>query len=371
MLLALFLSALPANAPAGAQGSERPGVRDWPMFRGGPQLAGVAYGKLPEKLRVRWKFATQEPITSSAAIAGGRVHVGGDDGYLYALDLASGRLVWKYHAKEMIRSSPTVVDDLVIFGDDIGIMHAVAAKTGELRWKFEAEDQIISSANHEGDRIVFGSYDGNVYCLSVRNGRLLWKFETEGRVHGTPGISEGHVVVAGCDEYLHVIGLVDGKGIAKVSMASVSGASAAIRGSRAFVGTYGSHVLGIDWRASKVAWRFKDPEREFPYMSSAAVTESAVVVGGRDKRLRALDPETGSVLWTFVTKGRVESSPVVVGDRVFFGSLDGILYAVDIATGKERWRFETGAPISASPAVARESLVISDEDGVVYCFGAE
>ena len=75
----------------------------------------------------------------------------------------------------------------------------------------------------------------------------MWKFETGGRVHGTPGISKGHVLAAGCDEFLHVLRLADGKSVTKVSMSSVSGASAAIEGSLAFVGTYGGHILGIDW----------------------------------------------------------------------------------------------------------------------------
>ena len=138
-----------------------------------------------------------------------------------------------------------------------------------------------------------------------------------------------------------------------------------------FVGTYGGTVLGIDWKASRVTWKFADPDREFPFLASAAITDKLVIVAGRDKRLHALDRQTGKPAWTFVTKGRIDSSPVVVGRRVFVGSSDGNLYAVDIETGKETWRFEAGGPISASPAIAGDLLVIGTEDGMIYGFGGD
>lgn len=345
-----------------------PSSSDWPMFRGQPTQTGVAGTELPVDLTVRWRFEAAEAVGSTAAIVGDTVYIGDDMGFVYALDLGSGEVRWKRQAGEVIRSSPTVVGGTVVFGDDEGTLHALDARSGNPQWSFKTEAQIISSTNHDGGRLVFGSYDGSVYCLSAKDGTLLWKHKTEGRVHGTPAIAERHAIVAGCDEYLHVLPLNTPKAARKISMGSVSGASVAIAGAYAYVGTYGGSVLAIEWKTGRVAWRHKDPEREFPVLSSAAVTENAVVVGGRDKRLQALDRKTGKPLWAFVTKGRIDSSPVVVGSRVYVGSYDGNLYAVELATGREVWRFETGAPISASPAVARGVLVVGTEDGVVYCF---
>jgi len=79
-------------------------------------------------------------------------------------------------------------------------------------------------------------------------------------------------------------------------------------------------------RKAQIAWTF-EPQRSQPFYSSAAVTDKLVIVGGRDKLVHALDRAKGKEVWTFPTKGRIDSSPVVVGDRVFVGSLDGNLYA--------------------------------------------
>jgi len=342
--------------------------RDWPMFRGGPKLQGVAASTLPEKLSLRWTLRCGEAVTSSAAIVDGVVYVGSDDGVLYAVDLATGKPRWRHSVEDAIRSSPTVYRGTVYFGDTMGVMHAVDASTGKPRWTFETDGEIVSAANPHGDRLVFGSYDGCIYCLATRSGKQLWKVETAGRVHGTPALSDGRVIAAGCDEDLHVIKLADGTPVPSVSLGSVSGVCAAIDGSMTYIGTYGSNVYGIDWRSSKVVWSFQDPDREFPFMSSAAVGEKIVVLGGRDKYLRALDTATGKEGWALRTRGRIDSSPVIVGDRVFVGSSDGNLYGVELKTGRERWRYETGAPVSASPSVAASSLVVANEDGVLFCF---
>ena len=150
-------------------------------------------------------------------------------------------------------------------------------------------------------------------------------------------------------------------------MGAYVASSAAVRDGRAFVGTFGNEVLGVDLAAGAVRWRYKHPKRQFPFYASPAVAPGVVVIGGRDKMVHALDPDTGQALWTFAAGGRVDSSPVIVGDLVFFGA--GALIALDLATGREAWRFETGASITASPAVASDRLVIGATDGVLYCFG--
>jgi outer membrane protein assembly factor BamB len=363
------ISALFCPGALGFEPTSKP-VSNWPMFRGNPQLTGVANGALSESLELLWKFHAGDVVTSSAAIVDGVVYIGSDPGILYALDLDRGQVRWKFDSKAAIGSSPTVDGDLVFFGNEDGIFHALNLRTGRPKWTFKTGGEIISSANVAADRVVFGSYDGLLYCLAVADGKLLWKHETEGRVHGTPGIQGGMVVMAGCDEHLRVVSLADGGKVRSVPMGGVSGASAALAGEKVFVGTFNNQVLGIDWNAGKIAWTYQHPEKQFPYYSSAAVTDHCVIVGGRDKMVHCLDPQSGRENWAFRTRARVDSSPVIVGKRVYIGSQDGNLYALDIASGREVWRYEIGSPLSASPAIAGEKLVIGSEDGDVYCFGA-
>ena len=342
---------------------------DWLSFRGNPQLTGVATGELPENLELLWTFETGDGIESTAAIAAGTVYVGTLDGYLYAINLENGGLKWKYQTSGEIKSSPTVFSNVVYFGDGMGVFHAVDAQTGEPIWTFEAEAEIISSANVAQDRLLFGSYDQYLYCLSAEDGSLAWKFETEGYVHGTPAIVNGAVVISGCDGYLRSINIADGVEQQKIALGDYVAASPVILNGRAYAGTFGNQVLCAELENSEILWWYEHPERHFPFYASAAVTDDIVVIGGRDKIVHTLKSQTGEPLWTYPAKSRVDSSPVIVGERVFFGTVGGELVALNLDSGEKVWEFVIGAAIIASPSVVTGKLVIGADDGRIYCFG--
>jgi outer membrane protein assembly factor BamB len=349
---------------------------DWPMFRGNHQLTGVAAGPLPDELSLLWTYASSEKndaFESSPAIVDGVVYAGSASGFLHAVGLADGKLRWKHPTGEAgVRSSPAVADGKVFFGDDNGVFRAVAADSGEMLWKYETLGEVVSSPNVIGNRVLFASTDANLYCLAAADGKLIWQFKTEaGGLQSTPAVVEGKTFVSGCDSMLRVIDVETGKEIASVNMEGQTGASPAVLGDRLFVGHFGNQVLGIDWKKPEVVWRYEHPERQFPFYSSPAATADRVIIGGRDKMVHCLNPQTGEARWTFTTKGKVDSSPVIVGTRVFVGSHDGNVYALGIETGEELWRFTTGGPVGSSPAIAVERLVIGNEDGKLFCFGTK
>jgi outer membrane protein assembly factor BamB len=161
----------------------------------------------------------------------------------------------------------------------------------------------------------------------------------------------------------------DGKVLFEIRLGAYTGASTIVDGARAYVGTFNNDVVGIDVQRKKILWRFRDPDREFPYYSSATLVNGRVIVGGRDKSVHAIDAATGKGAWKFTTRARVDSSPAVAGGRVFVGSSDGKLYVLDAATGQKKWEYDVGDAITASPAIANGRVVIGAQDGKLYCFG--
>lgn len=365
------------NGPRDAAAARRfAGSDDWPTFRGNAARTGIAPGSLPDNLKLIWKYEPKlgklrDSFESSAAIVDQVVYVGSLNGYLLALNANSGELIWSQLLGDgAIKSSPAVSNGVVFVGHEDGTLHARNARDGSAKWSFKTDGEIISSPNVVGDRVLFGSYDSSLYCIAKSDGKLIWQFKTDGYVHCSPAVINGKTFVSGCDGQLRVIDVDTGKEVAAVDMQGQTGASPAVVDRQLYVGHFGNVVLGIDWKKPTVQWQYEHPEKKFPFYSSPAVTTAAVLIGGRDKMLHALDRESGAALWTFATEGKVDSSPVVVGNRVFVGSVDGVLYEVDLATGKERWRFTTGGSLTASPAVSAGKLVIGSEDGVLYCFGS-
>ncbi len=364
----------------GSLRAEETPSKDWTSFRNNFQLTGIAGTSLPDKLEVLWKMEVPYGVSSTAAIVNGRVYIGTINGNFFCLELKTGKKIWTYRSIEdpdpdafapAFKCSPTVTKNAIYIGDEDGMFHCIDPKTGKKKWTFHTNGEIISSPALAGDKVLFGSYDNSLYCLNALDGKKLWNFETEGYVHCSPAIAGKHTFVTGCDEQFRVINIETGEQEGNLPLATYLIASPALKGDHLYFGTYGSEVLSLNWKTREIEWRYRDEKKEFPYHSSAAVTDDFLVVGGRDKQVHCIDRKTGKGVWKFPTRGRVDSSPVIVGDRIFVGSSDGNLYEIGLKDGKERWKFEIGRDVTASPAIGEGCVVIGAEgsDQFIYCFG--
>lgn len=348
---------------------------DWPMHRGDPQLQGRAAMAAPAKPELAWTFSAGKPVKAAAAIAGGRVFFGDDDGVVHALELTTGKELWKFKTESGIEATPLVLHDAVFIGSSDANLYALEAATGKLKWKYETGDKVLGGANHAknpaggGDVLLVGSYDMNLHCVDAATGKAIWTHSTDNYINGSPALlPSGEIVFGGCDSFIHVLQLSDGKELRQIDSEAYIASSVAVMDGLGYVGNYGNLVIAFDPTNGEVKWKYRD--RNFPYYSSAALTADRVIIGCRDKRLHCIDRATGKGVWTFQSRGQVDSSPVICGDGIIVGSEDGRLYCVNLADGTERWAYEIGAPVTASPAVAGGLIVIGAEDGNVYAFGS-
>ena len=365
------------NAPAAVKSQTvftdvfEPTVGNWPVFRGNAEATGVATSALPERLELLWKREYEDgAFDSTAAIVDGTVYVGCLDGHFYAVDLKTGDEKWKFKTDLGFRAPPAVRDGVVYVGDEDGRFFAIDAATGELKWSHETLAEIDAGANFYGETVVIGSQDATLYCFGLESGEPIWKYAIDDMIRCSPTIVGERTFIAGCDARLHIIDLNDGQETAAVDLFSPTGATPAAMGDRLYVGVEDGIFYCIDWKKAEIVWAYQHPTRHFAFRASAAVTEDAIYLGGRDKMMRELNPENGDAVWSFTTRGRIDSSPVVVGERLFFGSADGRLFALNRRTGEEIWQYDAGDGFIASPAVADGRLVIGNDDGVLFCFGA-
>jgi outer membrane protein assembly factor BamB len=356
---------------AGLAASGRGTAADWPVFRGGPEMTGVAVAKLPDQLAERWAFKCKDVVEAAPAVVGGVVYVASTDKHLYALELITGKEKWRVKLGPM-KASPGVANGRVYVGDSEGRVHCVEAATGRELWTFEAGGEITAGANFHGGNILIGSHDSTLYCLTP-DGKKAWEYKIDGPVNGAAAVAGGRTFVAGCDSIMHTVDAATGKPLGQVDLGGQAGATAALVGDIAYVGTMGNQVVAVDVKAGKQAWVFEAKRRQQPFYASTAATASLVIAGSRDRKVYAIDRKTGKEAWNFVTEGSVDASPVVVGERVYVGCLSsgGEFYVLDLKTGRQVQQITLDSAVTGSIAVADDCVLVGTEKGSVYCLGAK
>ena len=95
----------------------------------------------PDSREERWRFGTRETsetllhnaVHTSYVLQDGVLSFGSHDGYVYALDVDTGKKIWEVKAGEAFNSSPAIANGLVYYVDIEGNLIGVDTDTGQQR----------------------------------------------------------------------------------------------------------------------------------------------------------------------------------------------------------------------------------------------
>ena len=351
---------------------------DWPLVRGNLAGTGVAESKLSDKLDVIWSYKTtgDAGFEATAVMAAGIIYVGDNAGTFHAVNFADGSLVWTKAFENTSFLAGAAIDGGKLYvGDGNGIVRCLAAADGTEIWNADLGAEIYAGPTVHEQRVLVTSESGTFVCFDAASGDERWTFRIEAPLRCSPTVISGHVLLAGCDSQLHVIDAATGEETNKVTIDAPTGSTAAAQRERVFLGTEGGTFYAIDAPAGVdkppgVAWSFRDAERGQPIRSAAAVNELLVVYGSQSKAIFALDPANGELKWKLATRSRVDTSPVIAGDRVVAAAERGVVYVLDAAIGDVKWQFDAGGRFTASPIVVESRIIVGNTDGTLNCFGA-
>lgn len=119
------------------------------------------------------------------------------------------------------------------------------------------------------------------------------------------------------------------------------------------------------WRAS-----VGKGERAIGSRQGPAVANGRVYAAGLTHGVRALDLQSGSVIWHHKSDLRLAGTPAVGEGLVVVGGLDGDVLALDADTGEQRWTAALGNEVIAAPAIGQGTVVVRSNDGRITAFEA-
>jgi outer membrane protein assembly factor BamB len=347
---------------------------DWPMFRYDLWHSGGSSSTGPSTNSTSWNYKTNGWVTSSPAVADGKVYIGSHDGYVYCFNATTGAFIWKNATGTILYSSPAVVDGRVYVGSCDKRVYCLNASTGAKVWPSPsnrtAGDFVESSPAVADGKVYIGSNDHYVYCLDALTGKFIWNYSTGGIVFSSPAVVRGilsRVFVGSYDGYVYCLD-ANGAFVWRNSTGASVESSPAVADGRVYVGSNDGYVYCLDAnRNGTLVWRYKTGG---PVKSSPAVVGGRVYVGSNDHYVYCLDVN-GTYIWRYLTGGILQySSPAVNDNYVYVGSNDGYVYCLD-ANGAFVWRYKTSGPVESSPAVADGRVYVGSYDCKVYAFGLD
>lgn len=170
---------------------------------------GLAAEQIP-KLALKWAFAFPNGASAfgQPAVAGGRVYVGSDNGFVYALSASNGCVNWSFQAQAGVRTAISVGSvgtgraagpTAIYFGDLKGNVYALNADSGAVIWTKRADAhplaRITGAPTLEGGRLYVPlssleegaganpkyeccTFRGGVVAYDARTGSELWRAYT-------------------------------------------------------------------------------------------------------------------------------------------------------------------------------------------------
>ncbi|NUQ63604.1 MAG: PQQ-binding-like beta-propeller repeat protein [Pirellulales bacterium] len=378
----------------------------------------------------RWTCFADGPVRFAPAAWRDRIFVASDDGHLYCLSSADGRVQWKLRGgpeadmllgnDRMIsrwpaRGAPVVVGDQVYFAAGIwpseGIfLYAVDAATGRKEWCNDSSGNIDMPQPHGGAQAVSGvaaqgwlAIDGET--LLVPTGRAVpAAFDrASGQFryfHLQANRAEGGSDVVAADGYFVNSGTMFhtadgavlctlGKRIGERPQESVPGYPVNVQVAvhpQWFVHSSGSTVSAIDRRGllvekdrvdargktvqvkalAKPAWSVELPD---PPVSLIAAGDQ-IIAGGKD-RVTILDAASGETRWTGQIDGIAYGLAAADG-RLYVSTDRGVIACFDGGTAQTTKSGPQKNPVASQPAApADDPLYAGAADEIISRCGVE
>jgi len=338
----------------------------WPEWRGGPTSSGYIPNGVNPPLKLKWKFRTESPISSSPVLRGGVLFIGCLNGRFYLLDEDSGRKIGSHKFKYGIEGTPAVSARFIFIPISHGSPSLVAFDMGDgrLSWKAELGD-VSSSPKLSGGALFVGSRSGELVALRASNGERMWSYKVPGQIHSSLALGDEVLYFGSDDDNIYALGRSNGDLIWKSKLDGSIYSTPALWEGRLYVGSSSGSFYCIDSGSGEVVWTFR---AEGGIYSSPAVAGGRVFFGSDDRNVYSLDAASGRLLWKAGTGGVVKSSPALTDSVLYIGSYDGILYAFDAGSGDLVWQYKSNGPIVSSPALTDKGVYVSSKDRSVYAF---
>lgn len=283
------------------------------------------------------RLTLKRALTAGVGVAGNTLLVGTADGYLLAVDRASGKTLWQQRLTSVMLEAPAVGTDVATVRTNDDRLSGYQVSDGKQLWTlahFMPELTVLNtgSLNAVGsDAVLAGLAGGKLQVLAQQNGNILW----EGNVASPKGATELE----------RVTDVVSRPQFAGQQVCAVA---------------YQGRVACFDSRSGNLQWA-----REVSSSHGVALDEQNVYVTDEQDSVLAFDRQTGRNIWKQdALKFRGLSGPAMLGRFVLVVDAEGYAHLLSNESGSIVGRVGIGTDgQTAQPVSLGNSVVVKGPNG--------
>lgn len=144
-----------------------------------------------------WHQEVGAPVLVTPAAAASRIVVSTTRGYLVALGLHGGGELWRFALPDSTArvTSPAVDGQHVYFSATDGFVRALEAATGHVVWETDVDEAVTAPPLLAGDLLYVATLGGRLLALDAASGEQRWQHELEARSKSPMAARDGRLVV--------------------------------------------------------------------------------------------------------------------------------------------------------------------------------
>ncbi len=277
-------------------------------------------------------------LSAGITAARDKIFIGGESGFLAALNAETGEAVWNVTAGGELLSAPAVGDDVVVVNTSTGTLEAFNVDDGTKLWTYKGKLPALTlrgtgSAHYEAGGFFVGTADGKVAVVIKNNGQAAWE-----QAISTP---------KGSNEFARM---------ADVDMTPL------ISGENLYAVSYNGNLVSMELRTGRIVWSRK-------YSSTHELVTSGLNLFLVDDfgRIYAVDKRNGLEIWSnSELTNRQLTSPAVFKDYLVVGDYEGYLHFIERASGKLVGQLKVDSSgLFSQPLVIDDKIYVQSRDGKV------
>lgn len=285
------------------------------------------------------------------------VFVPNQNGKIFAINIANGKVIWKKNTKTNISSQPNIVSNALIFGTMKGDLIALDTTTGDTLWHANMPSSLLSKPTIFDDTVYTLSHDGTVSAFNVMNGKSIWGVTNSipeiTLVNNSSPVVLNNTVMIGTS-YGTVLGFTasDGDRTINIPIAIAHGSSPAekmvditadamlYRGYIIFA-SYQGAIVALDRDNGKMMWAKKSS-----IINNMSINNNVIFTTQADSSIKAFNIETGKTIWSQnILDWRKISGPIYYKGMIVVADYEGYLHFFNSLNGQYLGRYKL-TPIS-------------------------